>query len=188
MLKKIILLGVVGLTGCTGIEHHVSPESNYQVFNSPYSSAGIRSTGSERSFNLSDDFTSAIRTEGLAKDVYYPLRPDDKVDVVLDTKFESSVDTHGGSLALKSFFIGFTMFLFEPLIWYDFDYVLSGEVSIFKNKQLIRKVSAKTDASISAKWLSLSDIKKEQDNMIVKAKKSLFSQLMTEVYKEKIVD
>ncbi|MEQ1638383.1 MAG: hypothetical protein ABL903_17025 [Methylococcales bacterium] len=189
-MKKLILIGVMVLTGCTGITSRVSPEASYQAFNTPYNSVGVRTVSSDKTFkeagDLNSDFASIIRTEGFAKDVYFPARPDDKVDITLDTKFESSVDIHNPGL--KGFFIGFTLFLIEPFVWFDFDYQFAGEVSVFKDKQLINKVSAKTDANISAKYLSLSDLKKEQDEVLSKAKKSLFAQLLAGIYNVKARD
>jgi len=88
------------------------------------------------------------------------------------------VDRHSGATFAKGFFTGFTLFIFEPLIWYDFDYTLAGNVDVIKDGKIIKRVNAKTDATVSVKWLSLSDLAKLQDETLIKAKKSLFQQLI----------
>jgi hypothetical protein len=92
-------------------------------------------------------------------------------------------DVHTGAMFAKSFFTGFTLFLLEPVFWYDFDYKLAGNINVLKDGKVVKKVSATTNATISTKWLSLSDVSALEAQALVKAKKSLFQQLMQAIGK-----
>lgn len=173
---------VFAITGCTGTQIKVSPEPILYHPDQLYTSIGVRDVPATKTLpvagNLTEAFSNEMRTSGFAKDVYYPLRPDDKVDIALDSQFNVEQDTHSGSLFAKSFFTGLTFFLLEPALWYDFDYKLSGNVNVLKDGKLVRQATAATDATISAKWLSLSKLPALEAEALVKAKKSLFQQLM----------
>lgn len=180
----IVAITTLAIAGCTGTQVKISPESSVleQSFNSPYASVGVRDIPAEKTLsvtgNLTEAFSNEIRTSGFAKEVYYPFRPNDKTDVTLDTQFNAELDTHPGSTFAKAFFTGFTLFLFEPFFWYDFDYTLAGNVDVIKDGKVVKRINAKTDATVSVKWLSLSEVAKLEGEALVKAKKSLFHQLM----------
>jgi hypothetical protein len=184
-----LTIAAIWVTGCTGTQIKISPESSAvdQSFNSPYALVGVKEVPAEKKLavtgNLTEAFSNEIRSTGFAKEVYYPLRPNDKTDVTLDSQFNAEVDRHSGATFAKGFFTGFTLFIFEPLIWYDFDYTLAGNVDVIKDGKIIKRVNAKTDATVSVKWLSLSDLAKLQDEALIKAKKSLFQQLIHDMGK-----
>jgi hypothetical protein len=146
-MKKLMIVAILVLTGCTGTEVRVTPEVSNNIYNQPYETLGVRPVTADKTIkevgDMNNDFATSLRTSGIAKEIYYPLRLADNPEVTLDTKFESSLDTHGGALAFKAFFTGLLMFLPEPFFWYDFDYSLTGEVSIFKGKTLVNRISKK---------------------------------------------
>jgi hypothetical protein len=175
------------MTGCTGTQLKLSHEPTTQSFNQPFTAVGVRDVPSTKTLpmvgNLTEAFSNELRTSGFAKAVYYPLRPDDVVDIALDSQFNVEADTHSGSMFAKSFFTGFTLFLLEPFLWYDIDYKLSGNVNVMKEGKLVQQATATTDATISAKWLSLSKLPALEAEALSKAKKSLFQQLMQAIAK-----
>ena len=185
-LSALTIVAIL-VAGCTGTQIKISPESSAleQSFNSSYGLVGVRDVPAEKTLavtgNLTEAFSNEIRSSGLAKEVYYPLRPNDKTDITLNSQFNADVDRHSGSHFATAFFTGFTFFIFEPFIWYDFDYTLAGNVDVIKDGQVIKRVNAKTDATVSVKWLSLSDLAKLQDEVLIKAKKSLFQQLIQDI-------
>ena len=184
LLSIIVILTI---TGCTGTQVKLSHEPTTQSFSQPFSAVGVRDVPATKTLpiagNLTEAFSNELRTSGFAKEVYYPLRPDDKVDIALDSQFNVEADTHSVSMFAKSFFTGFTLFLLEPVFWYDIDYKLSGNVNVMKDGKLLKQVTATTDATISAKWLSLSKLPALEAEALVKAKKSLFQQLMQAIAK-----
>jgi hypothetical protein len=191
-MRKYILISIatsIFLAGCTGKEIKIRPENtlfNPSVGNS-YSTVGLRDVSTGKTFpvvgNVTEAFGNEMRSSGFAKEVYYPLRPDDNTEITLESQFNVDVDTHSGSAFAKSFITGFTMFILEPLFWYDFDYKFAGAVGLFKDGILIKQVSAVTDATMSVKWLSLGDVASLEAETITKAKKSLFNQLLNDMKK-----
>jgi len=175
--------------GCTGTEIKIKPENTLldQRVANPYSSVGVRdaSTGKilPAAGNMTEAFSTQIRTSGFSKDVYYPFKPDDKTNILLESNFNVEFDAHSGSAFAKSFFTGFTFFILEPFFWYDFDYKFAGTVDVLKDGKVIKQVSAATDATVSVKWLSLSDVATLEGEAIAKAKKSLFNQLLNDIRK-----
>ena len=131
--------------------------------------------------NMTEAFSSEIRKAKVAKEVYYPVRPDDKAEIVLESQFNVALDPHSGSQFAKAFFTGFTFFILEPLFWYDFDYTLSGTVDVVKNGKVIKQLSAVTDATLSFKMLSSGIVPSLEAETLAKAKKSLFQQLINDV-------
>lgn len=185
-LGLIIVLFFIS-TGCTGTIVKVNPES--ELFKSNYSneyhSIGLRELPPDKIYpltgNMTEAFGSEIRYSGFTKNVFYPMRPDDKVDIILDSKFDVAMDPNMGSGMIKAILTGATFFILEPFFWYDYDYTFSGHVDVIQNGQIIRRIDAKTDASMSMKWLSLFEGNTLQNEVIKKSKKSLFRQLMKDL-------
>jgi hypothetical protein len=190
MAKQSLLLILVPLflVGCTGTQIKVKPEPMaVSTTNMPkYDIVGLQALSSETpsygpSGNLTEGFASAMKEHGFAKQVAYPMRPDEKVDIAVDTQFNIKPDLHSGANAAKGFFTGLTLFLIEPVVWFDQDYVLEGKAVVTKNGQRLKDVTARTDANISTKWLSLGDIPSLEAEALSKAKKSLYLQLMKDI-------
>ena len=190
MFIRIFALLVLstGLVGCTGTQITVKPAPEAVSLSNikKYENVGLNqsSTGVANyapAGNMTDGMVSTMKSTGFAKNVLYPVRPDDKTDITLDTEFTVRNDTHSGSAFVKSFFTGFTLFLLEPVMWYDFDYILEGKAIVTKNGQRMGEASARTDATISAKWLSLGQVQSLESEALSKAKKSLYEQLIRDI-------
>lgn len=183
------ILAVVMITGCTGTKVAVSPEPGMlkSSFNTPYDTVGLRDTPADKIYppagNLTEAFGAEMRSSGFSKEVYYPFRPDDKVDLTLDTQFNVEMDPNMGSAFAKSFITGFTLFVLEPFFWYDYDYKMTGNINVIQDGKMTKTISAETNATMSMKWLSLSKGQTLEGETLGKAKKSLFRQLMQDLEK-----
>lgn len=185
----LLLLASAALTGCTGTQVTVKPDPKTLSLSNlaRYENVGLSqaSTGGGNyaaAGNLAEGLSTAMKSAGFAQQVYYPLRPDDKTDIALNTEFSVKTDAHMGANLAKSIFTGLTLFLLEPALWYDYDYILEGKAIISKRGQRIGEATAHTDATISMKWLSLSELPNLEAEALTKAKQSLYSQLMREIH------
>lgn len=185
----IIAVAAFFIIGCTGTEIKIRPENALIAQNvmGPYTTIGVKDVSSGTSLpqagNMTEAFSNELRKSGITKEVYYPFRPDDKADIVLESQFNVALDPHSGSAFAKAFFTGFTFFILEPLFWYDYDYTFSGTVDVVKNGKIIKQLSAVTDATMSVKWLSLGKVTSLEVETVDKAKKSLFQQLISDIGK-----
>ena len=185
----IIAVAAFFIIGCTGTEIKIRPENALIAQNNigPYTTIGVKDVSSGTSLpqagNMTEAFSNELRKSGVTKEVYYPFRPDDKADIVLESQFNVALDPHSGSAFAKAFFTGFTFFILEPLFWYDYDYTFSGTVDVVKNGKIIKQLSAVTDATMSVKWLSLGKVTSLEVETVDKAKKSLFQQLISDIGK-----
>jgi hypothetical protein len=182
LLSVIVILMI---TGCTETQVKITPESITQTFNQPYNSVGVRDVPAEKTLpfifgNLTEAFSNEIRTSGFSKDVYYPFRPDDKVDMILDSQFNVEMDTDNVAFLAKVFLTVFTLFLLEPVFQYDFDYKLAGNINVLKDGKIVKKISATTNVTIST---TINDMSAVQAEVLVIARKSLFQQLMQSIGK-----
>jgi hypothetical protein len=191
MRFKSLLISILALTliGCTGTEMTVKPDPNTQSTSvtKRVQSVGIKPKQSELpsypgAGNISDGFANAIEESGFSKQVFYPLRADDKPEIVFDSQFSARSDTHGGANFAKAFFTGFTLFLLEPVIWFNYDYVLEANVAVLKNGERIQTINARSDVNLSAKWLSLSDLQRMEPEALSKAKRALYYQILRDVH------
>ena len=189
-IKSIgIFIFALTLIGCTGTEMTVKPDPNTQSTSvtKRVQSVGIKPKQSEfpsypGAGNISDGFANAIEESGFSKQVFYPLRADDKPEIVFDSQFSARADTHGGANFAKAFFTGFTLFLLEPVIWFNYDYVLEANVAVLKNGERIQTINARSDVNLSAKWLSLSDLQRMEPEALSKAKRALYYQILRDVH------
>ncbi len=185
----IIAVAAFFIIGCTGTEIKIRPENALIAQNNigPYTTIGVKDVSSGTSLpqagNMTEAFSNELRKSGITKEVYYPFRPDDKADIVLESQFNVALDPHSGSAFAKAFFTGFTFFILEPLFWYDYDYTFSGTVDVVKNGKILKQLSAVTDATMSVKWLSLGKVTSLEVETVDKAKKSLFQQLISDIGK-----
>lgn len=185
----IIAVAAFFIIGCTGTEIKIRPENALIAQNNigPYTTIGVKDVSSGTSLpqagNMTEAFSNELRKSGITKEVYYPFRPDDKADIVLESQFNVALDPHSGSAFAKAFFTGFTFFILEPLFWYNYDYTFSGTVDVVKNGKIIKQLSAVTDATMSVKWLSLGKVTSLEVETVDKAKKSLFQQLISDIGK-----
>ncbi len=132
---------------------------------------------------IAQDFAREIEASGFSKAVYFPSRPDDKVDAVLEAKFDVVMDPHLGTGMIKAFFTRFTFFILEPLFWYNYDYAFVGMIDVVQGDHRL-PVAAKTNSSISIKWLSLWQAQKTEAETMKNSKQSLFRQLIEKMSKQ----
>jgi len=175
--------------GCTGTNMNVNPDPASLQINvaKRCGAVAVKETPADHVYppagNLVPGFVSALEKSGLADKVFYPSRPDDKVDLTLDAKFDVLCDVNAGSNMTKSFFTGFTLFLLEPIFWYNFDYELKGKVDIMRENVKIATLQAASESEMSMKFLSLSETQKLEGDTLNKTKESLFKQLLIDLSK-----
>ena len=184
----VLLLSLLTI-GCTGTQTTIKPDPLTLSTQSPkkFESVGLKARTSEYpplapAGNLTDGFASTLEETGFAKKLYYPLRGEDKPEILLEPQFSARADLHSGANFAKAFFTGFTLFLLEPVIWFDYDYTVEGNVIVSRNGERLQTINARSDATISAKWLSLSEISRLEAEALMKAKRSLYLQLMHDIH------
>lgn len=193
MIRKLCLaitaFTMVFLVGCTGTRMNISPPPDglTGTFPQKFNAVGVKEIPADKVYppagHPAQDFARELELSGISKTVYFPSRPDDKVDAVLETKVDVAMDPHMGSLMLKSFVTGLTLFILEPAFWYDFDYALVGRVDVVQEGKRT-PIEAKTDASIGMKWLSLGQAQNLEIEAMKKSKQSLFRQVIEKLSKQ----
>ena len=194
-MKKIIGFAVLSLsivlTGCTGVRSSVRPDSStlQAKYNQKFVGIGLKDVPGDRLYppagRITDSFARDLEVCGIAKNVYYPARPDDPTELVLESKFDIAMDPHMGPSMAKAFCTGLTLFILEPLFWYNFDYNLTANVDLIKNGQRYKSITARTDADMGMKWLSLSKAVTLEADTLKNAKESLSRQIIQKLAEEK---
>jgi hypothetical protein len=186
-LLLTVVIAALPLSACTGTRMLVTPDST--AVQTPVARSGekvgLRAASGGKTYppagNLTEGFSSYLAHDIYPDGVFYPARPDDKVDYTLDSKFSVEMDPHTGSLIAKSFFTGLTLFLLEPLLWYDFDYTVTAEVTVLKDGKPVSTLNKETTARMGAKWLSLSEIPRLEGEVLDQAKASIYKQLANDL-------
>jgi len=175
------------IAGCTGTNMTVTPapDTLQMTVVKGCGVVALKETPAEQVYppagNLVPGFATALEKSGLAAKVYYPSRPDDKVDLTLDARFDVLFDANMGSNMVKSFFTGLTLFVLEPVFWFDYNYNLKGNVAIVRDNARVQTLDAVTDAEMSMKFLSLGEVQQLEGNTLNKAKESLYKQLLIQL-------
>jgi hypothetical protein len=128
--------------------------------------------------NLVAGFADALERSGIAEKVYYPSRNDDKFDLALDSRFDVTFDANTGGNMTKSFFTGLTLFLLEPVFWFNFNYEMTGEIDIIRAAQKVDSIKANSEGEMSMKFLSLGEAQTLEGSTLAMLKESLFRQLI----------
>ncbi len=186
---SMMLVAALVFTGCTGTRMAIVPPLSGDTRPMPqkYTAVGIREVPADLVYppagHPGRDFAREVELSGIAKTVYYPTRPDDRVDAVFEVKVDVTMDPHMGALLAKSFVTGLTLFLLEPAFWYDFDYTFDGTVDVVQQGRRT-PVHAKATGSIGMKWLSLGQAQKMETDVIRRTRRTLFRQLLAEIGKQ----
>jgi hypothetical protein len=184
LLSSLLLFSAAGCTG-TQIMITPSPESLQTSASKNCGIAGVKERPADKVYGpagyLVQGFADFLDRSKLFDKVYYPLRPDDKVDLTLDSKFDVLFEPNMGGNLGKAFAIGITLFLLEPAFWFDYDYTLSGDVDIYKGDTKTSVAKATTNASMSIKFLSFAETVKLESETLQKGKESLYKQIFVEV-------
>ena len=182
------------LAGCTGRRVVVRPDPatlGSAALPAQFSAIGVRALPDASVHPPAGEpvagFASAVEKSGMADAVYYPMRPGDSVDAVLDTRIDVTFDENSGSNFAKAFFTGFTMLLLEPFFWYDYDYVLSGQVDVVRPDGSSVRVNAVTTATSAVKFFSLNEERSAEGEALSRGKESLYRQLLTEIQRSSTV-
>ncbi len=183
-----MVAAVMLLSGCTGTQIHVNPDPASMQLPPATRKCGtvaVRELTPTRIYapagNPTADFARELVQSGMFDTVYYPSRADDKADITLEGKFDVGFEPHMGANMAKSFVVGFSLFLLEPVFWYDYGYDLQGRVDIYGEKQLIRSVDATSHGEMSMKFLSLAEVTDLEQETLDAAKRSLYRQLLVKI-------
>lgn len=173
--------------GCTGTSVTVNPDpaSLQPGVTVKCGAVAVKEVPADRVYppaaNMVPSFVVALEQSGYFDKVYYPARPDDKVDMTLQSKFDVEFIPNMGSNLVKSFFTGLTLFILEPVFWFDYDYQMKGRVDVSRNGGVVKTMNASTEAGMSMKFLSLGESVKLEGETLAKAKDSLFKQLLRDL-------
>lgn len=155
-IRGLLLAVVVGATfsGCSS--YHVV-KSEFAAPSTKSSASplplvvGLKVTGQTLNGGFSDmgpAFSGRLTEAGLYKTVFYPVRTDDKIDLLIEAKFSGTFVADSGSFA-KAFFTGFFMFLPSPFVEYEHHYKATGAVSFTQGGRQLKSYSAESDTVVA---------------------------------------
>ncbi len=189
-IHRIILIVMIGFAstvlcyGCTGTRMLVTPDPNtLQVsVQKKCGSVVVKEAPPERIYppagSLVPGFARELERSGLFEPVFYPSRPDDKSDTILDSRFDVQFQPNFVGNFTKSMVTGLTLFILEPVFWYNFDYALKAEIAIYKGKSMVKTIDAQTKADFDLKFLSFGQATYLEGEILKNAKESLYKQLL----------
>lgn len=123
------------------------------------------------------EFAKYLEHSGLFDEVYCPVRDNDKFNMSLDAKFDGKLKTNSGPNHVRSAVIGLSLFLFEPFIWYEFNFDLSGHVDVKKEGKTVASFNSNTRADLHQKFFSTGDGEAFQKEVWPASVKATFAQL-----------
>ena len=98
-------------------------------------------------------FKDELERSGLFKTVYYPVRPDDKIDgsinLTITTEFKMDPTWFP-----KAFFSGFFMFIPVPFTWYNNQYRAESTLQLFHDDKPIKTYRSKQSAIASIQLMA----------------------------------
>lgn len=181
-----LFMVVMALSGCTGTRLQVTPEA--PAVPKPAQSCGtvaVRELTPDRVYppagNLTAGFARELVQSGMFEAVYYPSRADDKADLVVEGKFDVVFEPNVGANMARSFAVGLTLFLLEPVFWYEYGYDLKGRVDLYRGPQLARTAGAASRGEMAMKFLSLADVVSLEQETLDAAARSLYRQLLDDI-------
>jgi len=178
------------ISGCTGTKVNVYPSTSdmNNKCEHKYASISIKDLPSDYVYppagKVVEYFAHELDESGICEEVLYPSRRSDKPDLTLETKFDVQIDPHMGISMLKAFATGLTLFILEPVFWYNFDYEFKGSVNVLKNGEVVDQINKQAESQISMKYLSLANAQKLEGKAIADAKKSLSNQIIMDLNKK----
>jgi hypothetical protein len=182
-----IFITLLSVYGCTGTRVLVQPELDTIK---PPTTHGcgriavieINADGSTSKIpsGLVLEFAKHLEKSGLFDEVYCPVRDGDKYNLSLETKFDGKLNTNRGANHLRSAIVGLSLFLFEPFVWYEFNFGLSGHVDVKREGQTVASFNSNTTVDLQQKFFSTGDeaIQKEVWPASVKA---TFAQITSDI-------
>lgn len=154
--RGLLIAVIVGVTlsGCSGYR---IIKSDFVTPSAPSSASplplvvGLNVTGQTLTGGFSDmgpAFASRLTNAGLYKTVLYPVRTDDKIDLLIEAKFSGTFVADSSSFA-KAFLTGFFMLLPSPFVEYEHHYKASGAVSFMQGGRQLKSYSAESDTVVA---------------------------------------
>jgi hypothetical protein len=160
----LIFIILLSICGCTGTRVIVKPELSTIK---PPTTKGcgkiavteINTDGSTSKIpsGLVLEFAKHLEKSGLFDEVYCPVRDSDKFNLSLDAKFDGKLKTNGGANHLRSAIVGLSLFLFEPFVWYEFNFDLTGHVDVKREGQIVASINSDTKVDLHQKFFSTGD-------------------------------
>ncbi len=126
-------------------------------------------------------FAKYLEHSGLFEEVYCPTRSGDKFNLSLDSKIDVKFNANSGPNMAKSFITGLSLFVLEPIFWYEHNIDFSGHVDIRKEGKTVSSFDAKTKADLYRKFLSLGDTDAFQKKLWPAGLRATFAQLLREI-------
>ncbi len=177
----------VAFGGCTGTRMNVKPDpaSVPTPVSKKCGRVAVKEATPDRVYgpagNLVPEFAKELERSALFEEVYYPTRPDDQVDLTLDAKFNARFNPNNGSNFTKSFLTGLTLFLLEPVFWFDYYYDLDGVVDIYREKAIVKTINAGATAEMGMKFFSFGEAVNLERDTLTKAKLSMYKQMIKQL-------
>lgn len=162
MKRMIVLLFAVVLSGCSDF-HLVKPEPPIIVRADPAPlplKVGVRQAVQQVPGGYGDftpAFVQALTKANLFASILYPVRPDDQIDLVLETAFSGKFVVDDAQFP-KAIFTGILLWLPAPFMEYEHHFQASGTVRATSVKGLpLRSYEAKSDIPVVMKILAPAD-------------------------------
>jgi len=154
-LHLLLLAALLGTVGCASYEIRPSA-SSIQVQKSAASipvTVGITHSEQKVSGGFPDLVTvikKNLDESSLFQSVYYPVRPDDRLDGGLELRLSARFKTDG-ALFGKAFLTGFFMFLPAPLVVYSHEYQSECTLDLVKNGKTLKQYKADGNVTVKHK-------------------------------------
>lgn len=159
---RVSLIGLLVLVGCSDF-HLVRPNPAITVRADPAPlplRVGVRQAVQAVPGGYGDftpAFVQALTKANLFASVLYPVRPDDQLDLVLETAFSGKFVADDAQFP-KAIFTGILLWLPAPFVEYEHHFQASGTVRATSVKGLpLRSYEAKSDIPVVMKILAPAD-------------------------------
>ncbi|MEN9681679.1 MAG: hypothetical protein RLZZ627_1572 [Pseudomonadota bacterium] len=124
-----------------------------------------------------DLFTRTVISRSLAREVHQVQDLNKASFPILSVDLSLKMDDHLTAKAFKEFGLGFSLFLLEPVFWFDVDYVANGTITLITDKGAIGPFAAYASSTTRAKWFSLGELATLHD----KAQQDTFSAVVDDL-------
>lgn len=180
-----LILGAV--VGCTGAQYvpGQAAENVVPVRSSPLFDCVRVHFSPETDAVAIDVFTEALISRRIAQHVLHVNDEKSGEGPLLEVDLKLTLDHHPTAKTIKNYFLGLTLFLLEPILWYDISYSVSGSLTLKETTKTMGPFLATADAATKARWLSLDKLAKlhanAQRDTLSRASDELLRQLQQRV-------
>ena len=127
-------------------------------------------------------FASRLSNARLFKTVLYPVKPEDKPDLVIEVNFSGKHMGDSSSFA-KGFFTGILLFFPAPAVEYEDHYISTAAVVITKSGQQVKSYSAGADVVVESKLMA-SDANIQREG-VAAATNSMMDRIIAQLYNDR---